>query len=102
MFEMVSDGDRSPPKIKWLGVDPAITAQDLMPKSDGERGRPNVERQDAAAFLKRELQSGPVKKSTLLKLAAAASISVATLRRAADGIGIQKIRRGGEWYWALP
>lgn len=102
VFEMVSDGDRSPPTIEWREIDPTITVEDLMPKSDGDRGRPNIERQDAQAFLKRELQPGPVKKTTLLKRAADASISAATLRRAADGIGVQKTRKNGEGYWALP
>jgi hypothetical protein len=87
--------------IEWAGP-VALTADTLNRPLDG----PVRLREQASAWLQRELAQGPRRASDLLAAAAAAGIPERTLRRAKDElrIGSKKHRKGeqSEWYWYDP
>ena len=58
----------------------------------------------ARAWLSEALASGPVPVAELQAAAAAAGHAWATLRRAAEGLGVERHKAGlrGGWAWALP
>ena len=102
IFEMESDGPRSHPKIVWHECDPDMTADDLLAPPEAERGRPPKARDTATAWLESVLRRGPAKKKVLDDMAEANGITLATLRRAGDTLGIIKSKDGKESVWALP
>ena len=102
IFEMESDGPRSHPKIVWHECDPDMTADDLLAPPEAERGRPPKARDTATAWLESMLRRGPTKKKVLDGMAEANGITLATLRRAGDTLGIIKSKDGKESVWALP
>jgi AAA domain-containing protein len=89
-------------RLEWEGA-VAYSAKMLLAAGD-EDGR--SEREEAAAFLRRELRDKPVPADTLFKAADAAGISRSTLKRAKRDIGVAVDRVGfgpdGRWDWRLP
>ena len=76
------------------------------------RGRPNVKTKEAEDWLREYLKdgqksSGPIRNpepGTVIGDAEAVGIKYGTLRRAADELGVQKVREAGSnhWIWSLP
>jgi hypothetical protein len=90
------------PKVHWLGIAAELKADDLLMRLPSARGRPDSEREKAKKLLHEFLEDGPMPKSNIARAAAARSISLMTLRRAADELGIVKRREGRQTVWALP
>ncbi|MDE9449915.1 bifunctional DNA primase/polymerase [Aliiroseovarius sp. Z3] len=102
VFEMQSEGPRTHPKIVWHPCDKELTAAELLAPPEAERGRPSKERDTATAWLESVLRKGPVRKKVLDGMADANGITMATLRRAGDTLGIVKSKDGKASVWALP
>ncbi|UWQ07128.1 bifunctional DNA primase/polymerase [Aliiroseovarius crassostreae] len=102
VFEMESEGPRSHPKLIWYPCEPDLTAAELLAPPEAERGRPPKARDTATAWLESVLRRGPTKKKVLDGMAAANGITMATLRRAGDTLGIVKSKDGKESVWSLP
>jgi len=79
-----------------------MTADDLLTPPEAERGRPPKARDTATAWLESVLRRGPTKKKVLDEMADTNGITMATLRRAGDTLGIIKSKDGKESVWALP
>ena len=90
------------PKVHWLGITAELKADDLLTHLPSTRGRPDSEREKAKKLLHEFLEDGPMPKSNIERAAAARSISLMTLRRAAEELGILKRKDGREAIWALP
>lgn len=56
---------------------------------------------DASKFLHAELRSGERPVDVILEMAAARSISKASLERAKRKIGVKSIKKGRDWYWCI-
>jgi len=78
-----------------------LTAEQLV-NPDKEQGRPPQERDEAKDFLLEALEEGPVEVRRLERMADARSISMSTLRRAANELNIVKPRGGPNSTWQLP
>ncbi len=102
VFEMESTGPRSHPRVVWHPCDPDLRPADLTAPPESERGRPPRERDTATAWLESVLRKGPVKKKVLDGLAKAEGVSLPTLRRAGDALGVVKSKEGKASVWALP
>ena len=90
-----------PPKIRWLGVDAQLAAEDLLNRPPRERGRPDDAREVAKEFLGEILEEGEKLKSQIERSAGARAISAMTLRRAAADLKVHKYKKDGKSYWAL-
>lgn len=90
-------------RIAW-GAAVAGTARELFTDPDGDAGSEGKSAVDAAAeFLRQVLADGLTPSNTVKTEAASAGVSGASVRRAADGLGVIKIKGvGGAWYWKLP
>ena len=78
------------------------SARDLL--ADPDEASKKAPFNEAADFLRQCLATGSTPQKTVLSEAKEAGISLITLRRAADRIGVLK-RKGGMkdgWYWRLP
>ena len=101
----------SEPALVW-GEASTATAEELLGDSSGSNAdASSVE--DAKAFLEDELQAGPLRSSTVEQGARANGISIATLRRAQEALGISRANGSlyrettgnkgeGGWWWKLP
>lgn len=89
--------------LKWSGyTDVSINEIDREQKEDG---RPGIERQQAAEFLREELKNGPMEYDRLKIMAEKRSIAARTLRRASEEIGVLKSGAAGQEgksLWSLP
>jgi hypothetical protein len=90
------------PKVHWLGITAELKAEDLLTRLPSARGRPDSEREKAKKLLHEFLEEGPMPKSNIERAADARSISLMTLRRAADELGILKRKVGRQAIWELP
>jgi len=106
-YRLVEDEQREVPRILWEGpVDLDADALVVRPE------RETPERQEAAGFLRDELDKGPARWETLAKLARQQDIAEHTLRRAREAMKargeVDKRQHGqpGEpgtfWEWFLP
>lgn len=102
VFEMQSTGPRSHPQVIWHPCDPELTVGDLLAPPDSERGRPPKERETATGWLESVLRKGPVKKKVLDGWAKEEGISLPTLRRAGEALGVVKSKEGKASVWSLP
>ena len=102
VFEMQSTGSRSHPHVIWHRCDPELTVGDLLAPADSDRGRPPKERETATGWLESVLRKGPVKKRVLDGWAKKEGISLPTLRRAGDVVGVVKSKDGKASVWSLP
>jgi putative DNA primase/helicase len=100
-FRICDDG------LRWEGTVEG-TADQLLAVDEAETRSARTERDEAKAFLRDLLMSGPVKSKQIETDAQANGISRATLWRAKQALGI-KAERGktiegntGPWYWYLP
>jgi hypothetical protein len=90
-------------RVKWLGpIDVgAETVFGVVPT----KGRA-IRRNDAAEFLNGFLSSGPKLQKAVYAAGEAQDFAQATLRRAANGLGIESYKGKGTkdapWYWKLP
>jgi hypothetical protein len=100
LFELESQGEHA--KIRWLGTAPELTAEDLLRRPPSAQGRPDNEREKAKKFLRDILEDGPTMKTNVERAAEAHAISLMTLRRAADELGIVKRKDGRQAVWELP
>ena len=62
LFDLDAVQDGRPPKIRWLGIDKQLAAEDLLSRPPRDRGPPNDAREDAKEFL-RDSQAGRKTKS---------------------------------------
>ena len=90
------------PKVVWQGTTTKIDGEAILARPPADRGRPNLEREEAKTFLKDALSDGPLEKSRIIRMAEARSISEMTLRRAAEELGVTKGKKGKISYWTLP
>lgn len=81
------------PKLFWKG-ETDLTAEDLA-RQPGKPGRPDTASNDAAAFLRQALASGPRPISNLVRDADRRSISYRTLRKVRKAIGV--VKEGRSW-----
>lgn len=102
LFELMSAGRNRTPRVKWHGTTHEISPDDLLAATDRGRGRPDNEREWAKEFLSEKLRRGPVNKADIDQMANVRGISNATLRRAAQDLGIVKTRDGNKHFWQLP
>jgi len=102
VFEMQSTGPRSHPRVKWHACEPELTVGELLAPPEAERGRPPRERDTATAWLESMLRKGPVKKKVLDGWAKEEGVSLPTLRRAGEALGVVKSKDGKASVWALP
>lgn len=102
VFEMESTGPRSHPRVVWHACDPELRPADLTAPPEAERGRPPRERDTATGWLESVLRKGPVKKKVLDGWAKEKGVSLPTLRRAGEALGVVKSKEGKASVWALP
>lgn len=102
VFEMESTGPRSHPRVVWHACDPDLRPADLTAPPEAERGRPPRERDTATGWLESVLRKGPVKKKVLDGWAKEKGISLPTLRRAGEALGVVKSKEGKASVWSLP
>lgn len=102
VFEMQSTGPRSHPRVKWHACEPELTVGELLAPPEAERGRPPRERDTATAWLESVLRKGPVKKKVLDGWAKEEGVSLSTLRRAGEALGVVKSKERKASVWALP
>lgn len=78
------------------------SARELLtdPNQEVDDGRSAI--QAATDFLRQVLTEGPTPSKTVEAEAKAAGVSWASVRRAADALGITKHKGMGGWYWRLP
>jgi len=88
----------SNPGVEWSGMEP-LTADDLLSSS---KGRPPTKRRKARFFLESELADGSKPSTDLLEAAEDQGISESTLNRAKEDVGVQSVKTGNHWSWALP
>lgn len=87
--------------LLWAGKSP-LTATQMLSFRQQETHQERSEREEAAEFLRETLREDPVESNTIKKLASAAGISEATLRRAKAQIGVKAVKLGaGQWAWKL-
>ncbi|WP_422004049.1 bifunctional DNA primase/polymerase [Pyruvatibacter mobilis] len=102
VFELQSTGPRSHPRVKWHPCEPELTVGELLAPPETESGRPPRERDTATAWLESVLRKGPVKKKVLDGWAKEEGVSLPTLRRAGEALGVVKSKEGKASVWALP
>lgn len=90
-------------RVAW---DSAPEERDWNAVANASAGAFWHERNEAIEFLREALAGGPVPTGELQKLARAAGISLATLRRARTALGLRKIYRRNDtercWLWEMP
>lgn len=101
VFEMEGTGPRSHPRLIWHPCDAELTVGELLAGPEPERGRPPKERDTAADWLQTALRGGPVKKKVLDGWATEKGISLPTLRRAGETLGVVKSKDGKASVWSL-
>ena len=79
-----------------------MKVSELLAPPETERGRPPRERDTATAWLESVLRKGPAKKKVLDGWAKEEGVSLPTLRRAGDALGVVKSKDGKASVWALP
>jgi len=94
VFEMQSTGPRSHPRVKWHACEPELTVGELLAPPEAARGRPPRERDTATAWLESVLRKGPVKKKVLDGWAKEEGVSLPTLLRAGEALGVVKSKAG--------
>lgn len=88
--------------IAW-GNAVAGSARDLLSEPDGEGGDERSAIDAAQEFLREALSTCPTPTKTLQSECRDAGVSWASVRRAADSLGVVKRRGDGSvWYWGLP
>lgn len=99
-YRLVQSGDAS--RIEWEGVAEGCSARDLLAaqRDDGEGTGP---RDEAEAFLRELLHVGPIPAKKVRAESEGAGLAWATIRRAADRIGVKRDKAGmtAGWYWSL-
>lgn len=99
------DGPVDTSRIEWEADPVDLSANDLLAAAaaaqDGEDTGP---RGEAAEFLRSLLADGPVAAKAVRKESEGAGLAWATVRRAADRLGIRRDKAGlkGGWFWTLP
>lgn len=91
-------------RIAW-GNSVSGTARELLqdPADQGEDGDAKSAVDAAADFLSQVLADGLTPSNTVKTEAGNAGVSWASVRRAADSLGVKKSKgNGGAWYWKLP
>lgn len=100
---IVLEGGGGPeaPRLRITGTS-EVSAGDLLSVPSGEE---RTERDEAADFLRAELEAGPQEANEILKAARKAGISETTLRRAKRSLGVESRRAGfggqGHFEWVL-
>jgi putative DNA primase/helicase len=99
-------GDIEAAAAVWEPQPVAVTVEDLA-KPASRAARPSEELDGAKLFLKVMLVDGRWPAKELQREAGEAGISLATLRRAANDLGVMREREGGigangKWFWRLP
>jgi len=80
-------------------------AADACPACGGRvdrQGRPPNRRRAARLFLEKSLAAGPVRCDVLAQAASQVGVTLSTMRRAADDMGVVRYDEGGDRWWGLP
>src|SRR5690606_11008774 len=101
VFELRDDEEDRPPSLIWHEPRPDLDEHDTVEGRDGP-GRPDTHRAFAKEFLLRVLANGPMLKVDIDVQASRKSISEITLRRAADDLGVLRVKQGRKSEWQLP
>jgi putative DNA primase/helicase len=98
--KMVGQGIASS-RVVWEGEHVDISADQAMQQ---DRGRPAPDRDDAVEFLRELLANGPMNQVDVKDAAEGHLHAWATVRRAANNLGIKPKKAGmdGGWLWSLP
>jgi putative DNA primase/helicase len=78
------------------------TARELFTEADDGIQSDKSAMQEACDFVLAALADGLAQSKWLESEAKSASISIATLRRAKEKLGVKSSKHGGAWYWQLP
>lgn len=102
-YTIEGHGPDGAPVICWEPEPLRMTADEAM-AAQQSRGRPPVERQDAAAWLATQLARGPQPASTILNDATACGLNRRTVQRAFEQLGCERSKAGFRdgWKWSLP
>jgi hypothetical protein len=102
-FSLQATHKRAAPKVDWLGVDPGLSADDLLvTQAEDGPGRPARESEEVRQFLLHHLGGRERTRESVFAQAEARSISKITLERVSREMGIIKDREGKDHYWRLP
>jgi len=107
-FKITSDNPENldePPYIDWLPERVTnLTADDVINQFPRYKERRARKQEQAAKWLADLLKDGPVPQKHIEAEAERAGFSWATIRRAADDLGVirKKASFGGGWMWSLP
>jgi hypothetical protein len=90
-------------KVVWLG-DAKGSARQLLSQTETPPVNKKTAIDDAANFLTESLQFGPIESNVIVDWAKAKGISIATLNRAKQNLGVESKRLNGsdKWSWVLP
>jgi hypothetical protein len=94
------------PRVCWSSDPTTLTADEALRPVQQPRGRPGDERNDAIAWLRKQLGDGPRPSAEIAEQAVAHGIRLATLRRAFRQLDGQAVKAGwgplSQWLWSLP
>jgi hypothetical protein len=85
--DTLRESDRS--KLTWGEYDQGLHSEDII-SVEGKKGRTSEERDAAQEFLEEALDDGPKRRAELEIMAEKRSISIRTLERAAEALGVMK------------
>jgi hypothetical protein len=102
LFELKVIKDEDQPVIQWLDPTEDLDEDSIITQRQGARGRPSEARDHARAFLLEFLADGGKERAAVERAAETRSISLMTLRRASEELGVVKLRQGRVTIWTLP
>ena len=81
----------------WLG-EYDITIDDIL----NNTRKPESQFAKARRLIETMLINGPIPAADMMQMAEEDGISLKTLNRAKDALGVISVKRGAQWYWDLP
>jgi KaiC/GvpD/RAD55 family RecA-like ATPase len=83
--------------FSWMG-DYDITIEELL----GRKRKPESRFAKARRFIETILENGPVLAVDVFEKAEEQDISISTLNRAKEALGVISVKQGEQWFWVLP
>jgi hypothetical protein len=101
-FTLEQAGGSGALRVVWQGPVEQTAASLLAARQDAERPPRRDLLGAARAYLEATLAAGPRPAREVLEAAERAGLGVRTLRRAKAEMGVVALKRGAEWWWAIP